>query len=52
MEFYDATHPGFLRITVDDKNLTGEYFAVPFDDAPPADPVDTFTLNWRTHKLA
>jgi hypothetical protein len=28
-----------------------EYFLVPFDDAPPAAPVDGFRLNWRTHQL-
>jgi hypothetical protein len=52
LEYYDSKNPGFLRITVDDKALTGEYFIVPFDDAPPAEPVDTFTLNWKTHKLS
>ena len=51
LEFYDAKHPGFLRVTVDKTTLTGEYFIVPFDDAPPADPVDIFTLNWREHKI-
>ena len=50
LEFYDAKHPGFLRLTVDKETLMGEYFVVPFDDAPPAEPVDTFKLNWRTHR--
>ncbi len=51
LEYYDAKNPGFMRVTVDDQTLAVEYFIVPFDDAPPAKPVDTFTLNWRTHKL-
>jgi 3',5'-cyclic AMP phosphodiesterase CpdA len=51
LEFYDAKHPGFLLIAVDNETLTGQYFVVPFDDAPPADPVDTFKLNWKTHKF-
>lgn len=51
LEFYDAKRPGFLLIAVDNETLTGQYFVVPFDDAPPADPVDTFKLNWKTHKF-
>jgi len=51
LEFYDAKNPGFLRITVDDKTLKGEYFVVPFDGAAPAAPVDRFTLDWKKHKL-
>jgi 3',5'-cyclic AMP phosphodiesterase CpdA len=51
LEAYNDTEPGFLRVTVDDKTLTSEYFLVPFEGAPPADPVDSFTLNWKTHKL-
>lgn len=49
LEYYDAKNPGFLRVTVDQKTLTGEYFIVPFDDAPPAESVDKFVLNWKTH---
>jgi hypothetical protein len=52
LEFYDAEHPGYMRVTVDDTNLAVEYFTVPFDDAPPAKPVDTFTLDWRRHRLS
>lgn len=50
---YNRTGGGFLRLTVDGKShtLTGEYFLVPFDGDPPADPIDSFTLNWKTHKL-
>ncbi len=50
LEFYEDTNPGFLRLTVDAETLTGEYFTVPFDDAPPAHPVDSFRLNWKTHR--
>ena len=53
LDYYDETNPGFLRFTVDAETLTGEYFTVPFDDAPPATPVDVFRLNWKTgHRLA
>jgi hypothetical protein len=51
LEAYNDKEPGFLRVTVDDKKLKAEYFLVPFEDAPPVDPVDAFTLNWKTHKL-
>ena len=50
LESYEETNPGFLRLTVDAETLTGEYFSVPFDDAPPAHPVDSFQLNWKTHR--
>ena len=52
LEYYDQVNPGFLRITIDDSTLTGEYFIVPFDDAPPAKPVDTFRLDLKSHKIA
>jgi hypothetical protein len=51
LEHYEETNSGFLRITIDAEILTGEYFLVPFDDAPPATAVDTFRLNWKTHRL-
>jgi hypothetical protein len=51
LNHYEETNSGFLRITVDGESLTGEYFLVPFDDAPPATPADTFRLNWKTHRL-
>src|SRR5262249_25946481 len=52
LEFYEETNPGFLRFTVAAEPLTGESSTVPFDDAPPAAPVDTFRLNWKTsHRL-
>ena len=52
LEYYDAHNPGFLRISVDKQTFKGEYFIVPFDDAPPAQPLDTFVLNWKTGKLS
>jgi hypothetical protein len=46
---YNTSNPGFLRVTVDANNLKGEYFINQFDNSPvPADPFDTFNLNWRT----
>lgn len=49
LEYYDETNPGFLKITVDANKLTGQYFVVPFVDAPPAEAVDHFTLDWHQH---
>jgi predicted phosphodiesterase len=47
LENYNTTNPGFLRLTVDAQNLKGEYFINSFDNKPaPADPFDTFTLDW------
>jgi hypothetical protein len=51
LNHYEEESPGFLRITVDVQTLFGEYFTVPFDDAPPSTPVDTFRLHWKTHQL-
>jgi hypothetical protein len=51
LESYEEANPGYLRLTVDSESLTGEYFTVPFDDAPPVQPVDSFRLNWKTHRL-
>lgn len=51
LEHYEEENPGFLRITVDGQTLSGEYFLVPFDDAPPATAVDTFQFNWKNHRL-
>jgi hypothetical protein len=45
LNHYEEKSPGFLRITVDAQTLFGEYFTVPFDDAPPATPADTFRLH-------
>jgi hypothetical protein len=52
LDFDDYENPGFLRVMVDAETLTADYFAVPFDDAPPAHPVDSFRLNWKTHRLS
>jgi hypothetical protein len=51
LNHYEEDNSGFLRITIDGQSLTGEYFSIPFDGAPPASPVDTFRLNWRKHQL-
>ncbi len=52
-ESFNRSAGGFLRVTIDGKShtLTGEYFPVPFDGTPPAEPFDRFTLNWRSHKM-
>jgi hypothetical protein len=52
LESYNDTDPGFLRVTIDSETLKGEYFTVPFEDTPPTDPYDRFSLNWKTHKLS
>lgn len=50
---YNTENPGFLRLTVDDTSLKGEYFINQFDNSPvPVDPFDTFTLNWKTGVIA
>jgi hypothetical protein len=36
---------------VDNQNLTFEYFACPLTGATPTKPFDSFTLNWKTHKI-
>lgn len=53
LESFDHSAGGFLRMTVDKKShtLTGEYFLVPFDGSPPAEPFDRFSVNWKNHKL-
>ncbi len=51
LEHFDQENPGFMRVTVDAESLAVEYFIVPFDDAPPSEPVDGFRLNWKTHVL-
>ena len=52
LDSYNDTEPGFLRVTIDKEKLVGEYFLVPFDGDPPADPFDTFTLELKSHTLA
>jgi hypothetical protein len=51
LDAYNEKDPGFLRVSVDNTTLKGEYFLVPFDGSPPAAPADVFTLNWKKHKL-
>jgi hypothetical protein len=51
LEHYQEENSGFLRVTVDAQMIAGEYFLVPFDDAPPATPVDSSRLHWQTHRL-
>ena len=51
LEAYNEVDGGFLRITVDDTNLTCEYFSVPFSGPAPATPFDSFTLNWKKNKI-
>ncbi|HEY4195804.1 MAG TPA: metallophosphoesterase [Mucilaginibacter sp.] len=62
---YNTQLPGFLRITVDANHFKGVYFTGTFEgpadaahpvntiggDHAPATLFDSFTLNWRTHKL-
>jgi hypothetical protein len=50
LEHCEEANPGFLRFTVDAQTLSGEYFSVPFNGPPPAQPVDTFRLNWKSHR--
>lgn len=53
LDSFNRRAGGFLRMTVDGHShtLLGEYFLVPFDAASPAKPFDSFTLNWKSHKL-
>ena len=51
LEAFNDTDPGFLRLTISDESLEGEYFTVPFHGAPPARAFDIFTLNLKTHKV-
>jgi hypothetical protein len=50
LESFDDQEPGFMRVTIDSRTMHGEYFTVPFDGSATAS-VDSFTLNWRTHKI-
>ncbi|MBV8264830.1 MAG: hypothetical protein JO252_00635, partial [Planctomycetaceae bacterium] len=52
LESYNDTQPGFLRLTIDKETLACEYFVVPFDGNPPAEPFDAFSLHWKRHTLA
>ena len=52
LQAYQVMQPGYMRITVTPQTLKGEYFVVPFTGAVPAAPVDTFTLDWKQHKIS
>ena len=52
LESYNDIDPGFLQVTIDRETLVGEYFTVPFEDKPPSDPFDRFSLDWRNHKIS
>lgn len=52
LEACDDTNPGFLRITVTETQLIGEYFPVPFAGAPHRTAADHFTLTWKKHAPA
>jgi hypothetical protein len=51
LESYNEVDGGFGRITVDDENLIFEYFACPLEGHASNTPFDSFTLNWKTHKI-
>ena len=52
LENYNTSEPGFLRITVDNSIIKGEYFINSFEsDEIPAAPFDNFSLNWKTHQF-
>ncbi len=51
LQSYNEKEPGFLRITVTPDVLKGEYYLVPFEGDPPDAPFDTFTLNWKAHRM-
>ena len=51
LESYNEIAGGFGRVTVDDQNLTFEYFACPLTGATPTKAFDSFTLNWKTQKI-
>jgi len=50
---YQDVAPGFLRITIDDKTLKGEYFTVPFDGGfGEHELFESFTLDLKKHKVS
>lgn len=54
LENYCDDRHGFLRFEVTAQTITGTYFAVPRPQeswSAPATPVDTFTLDLKTHQL-
>ncbi len=54
LESYCDDHHGYLLMQVDGQTLKGQYFSVPRlheSWRAPAQQIDSFTLNWQTHKL-
>lgn len=54
LESYCDDHHGYLLLEVDSQTLKGQYFAVPTKQEPagtPAQQIDMFTLNLKTHLL-
>ena len=54
LENYCDDHHGYLLLEVDGQTLKGQYFAVPTMQEPagtPAQQIDAFTLNLKTHQL-
>lgn len=48
LQAYNEQDAGFLRLSVNDKEVTVEYFAVPFNGMVPDKPYDSFVLNYQT----
>jgi|GEM_PF-2912053 len=43
-----ATHPGYLKVTVDKQFIHGAYYIINFDGSkPPTSPDDEFKFDWR-----
>ncbi len=54
LESYCDDHHGYLQLELDGQTLTGQYFSVPTRQEPantPAQQIDAFTLNLKTHQL-
>jgi len=48
---YNIKDPGFLRLTIDDKTIHGEYFTNTFEDArPPLNWYDEFIWDWKNNR--
>ncbi len=54
LESYNDDHHGYMLLAIDGQTLSGQYFTVPTIQDPagtPAQLIDTFTLNWKTHQI-
>jgi hypothetical protein len=51
LQAYNETDSGFLRMMIDQQTLRGEYFTVPFEGEASASAYDTFTLDWKRHRV-